>query len=69
VLIALLAIIVPLLWRRRDEPPVRPAGDPPSRGLSSGPPRGAGLGNNPFDPEPYGDEVSATRRERSGALR
>jgi hypothetical protein len=63
VLIALLALVVPLLGRRRSAAPDRSDGAPAGRA-------GEGTsGDEPFGPEPYGNEVPATRRERSGALR
>jgi hypothetical protein len=67
VLIALIVIVVtPWLGRRRS------ATDTPTAGASGrvrpGTAGTAAFGD-PYDPEPYGHEVPATRRERSGALR
>jgi hypothetical protein len=64
VLIALLALIVPLFGRRR-----RGAAPGRSDGAPAGRAGAPTFGDDPFDPEPYGNEVPATRRERSGALR
>jgi hypothetical protein len=70
VLIALLVIVVtPLLGRRRTAGGT-PAGRDPDRAQSgAGGTAAAIFGENPYDPEPYGNEVPPTRRERSGALR
>ena len=68
VLLALLAIIVPLLGRRRGAPPVQTGTGPHERGRP-GTAVASIFGDNPYDPEPYGDGVPPTRRERSGALR
>lgn len=64
VLIALLALIVPLLGRRR-----RGAAPVPSDGATAGRPGVETFGDEPFGTEPYGNEIPAPRRERSGALR
>jgi surface antigen len=65
-LLVLLATVVPLLGRRNGRPTRHPTGTvdrPGGQGAA------ATFGDNPHDPVPYGTEVSATRRERSGVLR
>jgi uncharacterized membrane protein len=68
VLLALLAIVVPLLGRRRGAPPVGTGVSQQDRGRP-GSAVASIFGDNPYDPEPYGDGVPPTRRERSGVLR
>jgi hypothetical protein len=67
VLLALLALVAILGGRRRRGAPPGPS----EGGGRSTPPGSAAaiFGDNPFDPEPYGNEVPPTRRERSGVLR
>jgi hypothetical protein len=65
VLLTLIALALILGGRRRA---TRPA--PTDTGRPGQPGTAAAIfGDNPFDPEPYGNEVPPTRRERSGALR
>jgi hypothetical protein len=65
VLLTLLAVLVPLLGRRRHAALAPSAGDPARSG--GAPDR---YGQSPFDPvPPYGPGSDPMRRERSGALR
>ncbi|MET0416283.1 MAG: hypothetical protein ABW022_09705 [Actinoplanes sp.] len=70
VVLVLLAVLWPVLQRRRNPEPAAPAtpsGDP-NRDVALNRPPG-GYGNNPYDQAPGYGEVNPTRRERSGALR